>query len=342
MTLMKPPIAASKFLQQTLGEVTQITPLVGGANSRVYRVQKDGEKYCLKCYPMNDFSELCRFQRDVKFSQFIWAHQAPDVPEVIFADDEAGCVLFRYVEGEPFSGAVTEKDVNEAIRFVESINQPFQLEHLQQYEFASDAAFTLADFFSRVKLRLQQFQGVMANDPALSEFIVKSVEPALLALTASAEGMNLFSPLTPEILSPSDFGFHNAIITSKGLIFHDFEHAGRDSAWKLLADFFSQPKYPVPLTYLTNFRKNRWFSFLNDQEAEFLLVFQLTQLKWCLIILGVFLPDVAKRRLYVEQDLDLTQYQAQKLVEAIHYFSGITSRIETLSAVLELKNGEKS
>ena len=49
-------------------------------------------------------------------------------------------------------------------------------------------------------------------------------------------------------LSPSDFGFHNALVDERaGLTFLDFEYAGRDDPAKLVSDFFCQPEIPVPL-----------------------------------------------------------------------------------------------
>ena len=45
-----------------------------------------------------------------------------------------------------------------------------------------------------------------------------------------------------EILSPSDFGFHNSLKTKKDqIIFFDFEYFGKDDPVKLAADFLLHP-----------------------------------------------------------------------------------------------------
>ena len=53
------------------------------------------------------------------------------------------------------------------------------------------------------------------------------------------------------VLSPSDFGFHNALLGPDGkLCFIDFEYAGWDDPAKLICDFFCQPQTPVPQAHL--------------------------------------------------------------------------------------------
>ena len=49
------------------------------------------------------------------------------------------------------------------------------------------------------------------------------------------------------VVSPSDFGFHNALRTEDGrLAFLDFEYAGWDDPAKLVCDFELQPAVPAP------------------------------------------------------------------------------------------------
>ena len=56
-----------------------------------------------------------------------------------------------------------------------------------------------------------------------------------------------------QVLSPSDFGFHNAILKESGdLVFLDFEYFGRDDPVKLMADFIWHPGMK-----LSNLQKRR-------------------------------------------------------------------------------------
>ena len=66
---------------------------------------------------------------------------------------------------------------------------------------------------------------------------------------AAACGLYLDRPLDPadRCVSPSDFGFHNALREPSGrLRFIDFEYAGWDDPAKLVCDFFCQPAVPAP------------------------------------------------------------------------------------------------
>ena len=47
-------------------------------------------------------------------------------------------------------------------------------------------------------------------------------------------------------LSPSDFGFHNALAQGETVRFIDFEYAGWDDPAKTVCDFFHHPGVPVP------------------------------------------------------------------------------------------------
>ena len=71
----------------------------------------------------------------------------------------------------------------------------------------------------------------------------------MASAAASAAGAGLRNELGPRArcLSPSDFGFHNAIRRASGeLCFIDFEYAGQDDPAKMACDFLCQPEVPVP------------------------------------------------------------------------------------------------
>ena len=56
------------------------------------------------------------------------------------------------------------------------------------------------------------------------------------------------------VLSPSDFGFHNALLDRQGNVrFFDFEYAGWDDPAKLVCDFFCQVEVPVPRRLFPSF-----------------------------------------------------------------------------------------
>ena len=94
-------------------------------------------------------------------------------------------------------------------------------------------------------------------------------------------------------LSPSDFGFHNALVDETGrLSFLDFEYAGRDDPAKLVSDFFCQPEIPVPLRYHAGFvaRLAEGLELDEAGRARCRMLLDAYRVKWTCIILNDFLP----------------------------------------------------
>ncbi|HRD75978.1 MAG TPA: aminoglycoside phosphotransferase family protein, partial [Hyphomicrobiaceae bacterium] len=86
------------------------------------------------------------------------------------------------------------------------------------------------------------------------ELVKKRLVPAWQRVRARIEqgavraSLDLARPLDhhEQCLSPSDFGFHNALSDAGRVTFIDFEYAGRDDPAKLASDFCCQPEIPVP------------------------------------------------------------------------------------------------
>ena len=130
-------------------------------------------------------------------------------------------------------------------------------------------------------------------------------------------------PHAKQILSPSDFGFHNALLRDNGEIcFIDFEYAGWDDPAKMIGDFFSQPAIPVSLKHFDTFisealgySKNR---HVLAERAR--LLFPLFQIKWCCIFLNDFLPNAARRRQFSNPTSEPLQRKCLQLGKAQQFF----------------------
>ena len=100
-------------------------------------------------------------------------------------------------------------------------------------------------------------------------------------------------------LSPSDFGFHNALRrpTSR-LCFLDFEYAGWDDPAKMICDFFCQPAVPLPSEWRRRFIESVTTPFPNKQKLfeRVQLLLPLYHVKWCCIVLNRCLPEGRARR----------------------------------------------
>ena len=98
-------------------------------------------------------------------------------------------------------------------------------------------------------------------------------------------------------LSPSDFGFHNALEKDSGeIIFHDFEYFGWDDPVKLMCDFAFHPGME-----LNREMRKLWFRATLKLYGAGLLPrlnasWPLYGLCWVLILLNEFRSDVWARR----------------------------------------------
>lgn len=106
-------------------------------------------------------------------------------------------------------------------------------------------------------------------------------------------------------LSPSDFGFHNAVRRGGALVFLDFEYLGWDDPAKMIADFVLHPAMSLPRPSGVRFEREMMALFAGDQRLALRLevLYPLTALKWCLLILNEFLPGAWARRRFARAEL---------------------------------------
>ena len=124
-----------------------------------------------------------------------------------------------------------------------------------------------------------------------------------------------------QILSPSDFGFHNAILRNEGEIcFLDFEYFGRDDPVKLMADFIWHPGMSLDPYHKKKWLKGTFKIFNNDPDifSRFHAAWPLYGLKWSLILLNEFREDGWYKRVYADKDLEIKYRQklGEQLIKA--------------------------
>jgi hypothetical protein len=121
------------------------------------------------------------------------------------------------------------------------------------------------------------------------------------------------------VLSPSDFGFHNALKDEAGkLWFFDFEYAGWDDPAKLLCDFFCQPQVPVSIEHADRFLETLQMAVGDeDLPARYKMLLPLHAAKWACILLNEFLkPDAERRRFAGLQDRRVAQLEKARAMLA--------------------------
>ncbi len=260
-------------------------PLQGGQNNRSYRLQAGSQTYLLKHYWIEPGGHD-RLGTEYELLRLLRQHQVSGAPEALGMEPALGLGLYEFVPGCSPTQELAEQEVGQAARFLESIQtaRSFQLRP------AADACLDPARHLAQVGLRLDRFDRELQG-ARLRDFF----ERELRGRWAARRLDRLPEPLPAEqlILSPSDFGFHNALVLADGqLCFLDFEYAGLDDPAKTLCDFFCQPRFPMPMRGLLHFQ-----SFLTPPVlTRMAWMWRLTLLKWALILMNPFLQQIGQRK----------------------------------------------
>lgn len=305
-----------------LGAVRALVPLTGGKNNRVYRVEAENGEAVLKSYFRHPDDPRDRLGAEWAFSKFAAACGANRTPEPLSAVPETGLALFELLAGRrPTAADVTDDTVAQATDFVEALNAARWRPLGTRLPVASEACFSLAEHLGTVARRVDRLVNIA--DPEAAAFVRRELVPAWASVRAEAcsRGLPLGRPLDPteRCVTPSDFGFHNALIgADRRVRFLDFEYAGWDDPAKLVCDFFCQPAVPVPERHLEVLAHAIAMYFPRPATviARVRALLPVYRLKWVCIRLNDFLPADGRRRAFALPAADAADRRNTQLAAA--------------------------
>jgi hypothetical protein len=171
---------------------------------------------------------------------------------------------------------------------------------------------------------------VAAHDDALAAFLERFsyflAERILPPLEQGyrAMGLSVAEPLPVSLrsLCPSDFGFHNALRDTSGLVFLDFDYFGWDDPVKLVCDFLLHPGMALSEGLKRRFAVGARHIYGADGTfaSRLNLLFALFALRWCLILLNEFLPERWAVRLHAGFQDDWSRVKRIQLERAEKLF----------------------
>ena len=195
---------------------------------------------------------------------------------------------------------------------------------------ASEACFSIQAILENLQHRLARLpvdDNGTSRLTALQVFVKQEFHPTFDGIarwcTAALKQQGLMCAselgLEERTLSPSDFGFHNALRRPDGrVVFLDFEYFGWDDPAKTVADFLLHPAME-----LSKDLKQRFFTEMlrrfDDQDTlarRVETVYPLFGLKWCLIFLNEFVPRDVQRRRFANRLVSSGDRQAEQLSKA--------------------------
>ena len=277
----------------------------GRGNSRIYKLKFSNSEYgVLKIYPDRQLDIRNRIETEFKAIDLL-EKAGLSVPKALAMNTDMNWAVYSWVEGS--SRECDDIFIEEAANFIQKLDiLSKDNKNLKNISPASEACLSGAELERQINDRFNLLKSI--SDEKLGIFLDDVFYPTYInniKIAKSIMGSQFESciPLSFQIISPSDFGSHNAIKDLSGkTIFIDFEYFGWDDPVKLISDF-----YWHPAMNLTEKQQNKWLGrikniFVHDNDFDKRLSAYLTifGLKWCLILLNEFLPNRMNQRVHAD------------------------------------------
>ncbi len=298
----------AQALAARLGGPVRLQRLGGGRNSRVYILSRGREDFCLKVYHRHPADPRDRLGVEHAALEFLAGQGETATPRPVARWDDLGAALHEFLAGHP---ARPDRDAMEqVVAFVGRLRDLAGRPAAAGLPTASEACFSLAQLEGSLAGRLARFDpAAVPGEPGrrLARFLdgqwrlFRDEALARAASLLAAAGLDPAAPIPAawRTLSPSDFGFHNAVVRPDGRLgFVDFEYFGWDDPVKLVCDFLLHPAMDLPAPLARRFLDGTMELFAGSGPFPTRLkaLYPLWGLKWCLILLNEFVSADLERR----------------------------------------------
>ncbi len=316
-------------------KIKKIEKLSGGKNSITYKVslnESDNKNVVFKAYFSHEDDKRDRLLTEFNTLEFLFKNKVDCVPKPIHlcADDNYG--IYEWIQGETLQvQQIGAKEVNLAVDFLTQLNDLTKKEEAKGLNNASEACFSLNSVEKTVEYRIVRLEE--CDNSELQTFLQTQIRPFFkdIITWGKTEGERLNIGWEQEIqlrfrtLSPSDFGFHNAICGIDGILyFIDFEYFGWDDPAKMICDFLLHPAFQLSADLKSHFVKKVVSNLSLDRQLIYRahLSFPMHGINWCLRMLNEFLPEHGSRRefaLGIESGFDAIKMDQLKKAKNLYH-----------------------
>ncbi len=309
-------------------DITDIIKIGIGKNSVIYKINcTDFSEYAIKKYSQDNRNRL---HNEFAALEFLCNNGIKYVPKPIAKDELSNFGIYEYINGKNMrDNKIFSKDLGSAINFINDIKLLIKTKEAKKIGNASAACFKFSDYVDIIEKRLSRL--IEVEDPHLSNYLNSVFIPIYNNIKESFIGKEFNEIKDYErTLSPSDFGFHNAIKKDRDeIIFIDFEYFGWDDPAKLISDFIINPGMNLDDKLKKQFVQNMLLTFDQENILDRLMVtYPLCGLIWCLIFLNEFVPEYLNRRDFASSVKKENQLEKSKtLLEKINDKKDYISRL---------------
>ncbi len=257
---MTPPDAeVGRWATELLGTPVDIEPLAGGANNHLFRCRGPRGTLVIKRYREQNFgAEVSRREAEVAFLRHAAVLANRFVPALLAVHESQEMIAMTAIEGHPYveGEPVPAAAVRAALQFYRDINA--DRDRVRRYPLPAREGYLsitahIAHIEGRVAgLGIGHLPGpLQPGARAALDRLRENFDLARRHIVAAITHGELDDAIGREqaLISPGDFGFHNALCVNGAPIFLDFEYAGFDDPAKTLADLFLQPRVPIDPGY---------------------------------------------------------------------------------------------
>jgi len=293
--------------------VKTVFSLKSGGNARTNRFETHNKNFVLKIYPSDCVHD--RLKSEYDGLNILFRNGITEVPKPISCDKKLLVAVYDWVDG--FSVNDPQKtDIQNCADFIIKLQNLRNKKEFEKFPKASAACLSGKDIVSQIKSRQDKL--LVIGHEQLCEYLDREFRPLFERILRRAQGLwpekEFSTELNREdqILSPSDFGFHNALKKPDGnLVFLDFEYFGWDDPVKLLSDFSFHPGMN-----LSREAQSWWFDYIlrnvgMNLKMRLQAAWPLYGLCWSLILLNEFREEVWERRLGANTKIKKKSYSIQ-------------------------------
>ena len=292
------PVFALEWCRRLGASPDTLEPLAGGINNQVFRCRSGAHWFVLKGYTQRQATQHDRFKAETEFLHHAQLVAPEYVPKLLHSDQETHSVVLEHVEGERFQEGASPgtAEINQAVAFIRCLNGDLESAKRHVSGDAAESFLRLTEHLQNIDQRILAMGSEHLPTDLRAEAVevithlnrrLDSLGNATQKLIATGRCDDALDP-SSRCVSPSDFGFHNAIRTPAGVKFLDFEFAGWDDPTKLMVDFDLQPRVPVRCG--TRILSVAIPSPTKDFAARYSVLFPILELKWGCIILALLNP----------------------------------------------------
>ena len=291
-----------------------IDALRGGRNNRLYKVTRASGSACvLKSYLSAPGDPRDRLKTEFGALDFLWRCGERAIPKPLVCDPGQQVAAYSFVEGVP--AAQGEAEIDAVAAFAGRLRTYSALPAAKRIGPASGACFSYANAITQLRGRLARHAAVALDHEQGARYprfvedkLLPGAERVMTNRAAQLGPIALARAILPSarVLSPSDFGFHNALRTPNGaLVFLDFEYFGWDDPAKLAGDFLLHPGMALDQALTQRLLRGLLPTGMRGRgrmAVRLRRLYPLLALNWCAIVLNEFLPEPQKRRAFAGAD----------------------------------------